>query len=288
MKKRILPILLVLCLMAGLTTVAFAAETGTDKIQLSGQRLYSEAYEVLEQVNAQRAENDLDPLVMDETLLEAAMLRAAECAVYFDHTRPDGSSCFTAASGWMNGENIAAGQANPTAAMNSWMNSSGHRANILRDWFTTVGIGVFYINGVRYWTQCFGYRPSSVAVQPSNRAVTETINISPDLVTTFKLVLSSTETDAGTSQTAKVYVANSEFYNRLVPVESSSFRWSSSNARVASVSNGTVKSLSGGTAVITAATPNGVYSVSETITVTGTQNGWEQVDGKWYFYETAS
>jgi uncharacterized protein YkwD len=53
------------------------------------------------------------------------------------------------------GENIAYGQKTPEAVMNAWMNSSGHRANILKNGFGKVGIGVYKVNGVLYWTQLF-------------------------------------------------------------------------------------------------------------------------------------
>ena len=57
--------------------------------------LYDEAFRVLNLTNEARAEKGLEPLTMDTELLEAAMQRAAETVVYYSHTRPDGSDCFT-------------------------------------------------------------------------------------------------------------------------------------------------------------------------------------------------
>ena len=68
-------------------------------------------------------------------------------AELFSHDRPDGTSCFTVLSQcgvsgfWTAGENIAAGTSNPEAAMEMWMNSEGHRANILSGDFTHIGVG---------------------------------------------------------------------------------------------------------------------------------------------------
>lgn len=53
------------------------------------------------------------------------------------------------------GENIAYGQSTPAEVMNGWMNSSGHRANILKSDFKEIGIAAFYKNGRYYWVQLF-------------------------------------------------------------------------------------------------------------------------------------
>ena len=78
----------------------------------------------------------------------------------FSHTRPNGASCFTAlteagVSYARAGENIAYGQSTPEAVVQSWMNSSGHRANILSSSFTSIGVGCTVVNGTAYWAQLF-------------------------------------------------------------------------------------------------------------------------------------
>ena len=91
----------------------------------------------------------------------AAMVRAKECEQLFSHTRPDGSSFATAlkeqnVSYRRAGENIAWGQRSPQEVMNAWMNSSGHRANIMNPDFTTIGVGYYEnANGTDYWCQLF-------------------------------------------------------------------------------------------------------------------------------------
>lgn len=81
---------------------------------------YSSAYEVLKIVNKERTAIGLSELQMDKDLMDAAMIRASELSLYFSHTRPNGTSCFTASSK-ANGENIAAGYSTPEYVMQGWM-----------------------------------------------------------------------------------------------------------------------------------------------------------------------
>ena len=116
--------------------------------------------QVLNLVNAERAKYGLAPLSWDPVNLgPGAALRAQEISVYFSHTRPDGTSCFTAITNpGMVGENIAAGQRSPQEVLNTWMNSSGHRANILQSRYTRLGVGYFYDPSSHYkyyWVQMF-------------------------------------------------------------------------------------------------------------------------------------
>lgn len=135
------------------------ADSGED----SADFLSSDARQILSLVNAYRAENGIAPVKADVTVQKAAQLRAEELPISFSHTRPNGSRCFTAleevgASYQGAGENIAAGQTSPEEVMNDWMNSDGHRANILNEAFTTLGIGVYTdANGRIYRTQMFTY-----------------------------------------------------------------------------------------------------------------------------------
>ncbi len=117
--------------------------------------------QVVDLVNAERAKEGLSPLTINVNVQAAAMIRARECEQLFSHTRPDGSSFATAlkeqnVSYRSAGENIAWGQRSPEEVMDAWMNSSGHRANIMNPNFTTIGIG-YYENakGTDYWCQLF-------------------------------------------------------------------------------------------------------------------------------------
>lgn len=117
--------------------------------------------EVVELVNIERAKAGLSLLTIDTKVQAAAMVRAKECEQLFSHTRPDGSSFATAlkeqnVSYRSAGENIAWGQKSPEEVMNAWMNSAGHRANIMNPNFTTIGVGYYEnTNGTDYWCQLF-------------------------------------------------------------------------------------------------------------------------------------
>ena len=117
--------------------------------------------EVVNLVNAERAKKGLAPLTISLDVQAAAMVRAKECEQLFSHTRPDGSSFATAlkeqgVSYRSAGENIAWGQRSPEEVMKAWMNSSGHRANIMNPNFTTIGVGYYEnANGTDYWCQLF-------------------------------------------------------------------------------------------------------------------------------------
>ncbi|MCR4647499.1 MAG: SH3 domain-containing protein [Lachnospiraceae bacterium] len=114
---------------------------------------------VIEICNEKRAELGLDPLTVDIVLDEKAEIRAEEITRKFDHKRPDGSEFTSMLSDvtWSAcGENIAAGQPTPEDVVEAWMNSYGHRANILNPSFSKIGVG--YISGGEYgnyWVQIF-------------------------------------------------------------------------------------------------------------------------------------
>lgn len=121
----------------------------------------SYAKQVLKLVNAERTKQGLGTLVWDEPLVAAAMTRAEEITVKFEHRRPDGKSWNSILEerniSWTGcAENIAYGQATPEAVVKAWMNSDGHRANILNGSYTKIGIGCYKnSSGVYYWTQLF-------------------------------------------------------------------------------------------------------------------------------------
>ena len=118
---------------------------------------------VVELVNEERAKAGLAPLTLQKNITQAAQVRAEECERSFSHTRPDGknfSSALTEAgvSYRGSGENIAWGQRTPEQVMEGWMNSAGHRANILNEKYTSIGVGYYQnASGVNYWSQLFTF-----------------------------------------------------------------------------------------------------------------------------------
>lgn len=128
----------------------------------SGSDLQAVREEMLTLVNRERAAAGLSPLRLDDKLCLAAQVRAEEIIRENSHTRPDGRRCFTAmdeagVSYRAAGENIAAGQMSVAEVVTAWMNSPGHRANILNGRFGRIGVGFVYTGSSYrvYWTQMF-------------------------------------------------------------------------------------------------------------------------------------
>jgi len=121
----------------------------------------TEEAQVVTLVNAARAQHGCDPLRVVPELADAAQGHSTDMADrdYFDHTTPDGVGFAEriVAAGYPNpgAENIARGQRSPTQVMNSWMESEGHRENILNCQLTAIGVGLDKDGW--YWTQNFGY-----------------------------------------------------------------------------------------------------------------------------------
>lgn len=117
--------------------------------------------EVLRLVNIERAKEGLSQLTTNSTIEKAAYTRSQEIKQSFSHTRPNGSS-FSSILKEMNisyqaaGENIAYGQRTPADVVEAWMNSSGHRANIMSKNYNKLGVGCYIdSNNVVYWSQIF-------------------------------------------------------------------------------------------------------------------------------------
>ena len=116
--------------------------------------------EVVRLVNVERAKNGLAPLTEDWQLSRVARYKSQDMADrrYFSHTSPTYGSPFDMIRAFglsyrTAGENIAYGQRTPQQVVTAWMNSSGHRANILNASFTRIGVG--YVAQGNYWTQMF-------------------------------------------------------------------------------------------------------------------------------------
>lgn len=119
--------------------------------------------EVIRLVNVQRSNNGLAPLTANWQLSRMARVKSQDMINknYFSHQSPTYGSPFDMMKAfgfkfYAAGENIAYGQPTPQAVMNAWMNSSGHRANILNPNYNQIGVGAAKTSsGVIYWTQEF-------------------------------------------------------------------------------------------------------------------------------------
>ncbi|MEU6069872.1 CAP domain-containing protein [Streptomyces sp. NPDC047082] len=119
--------------------------------------------QVLKLVNEERAKVGCSPVSANSSLSKLAEAFSDDMAArgFFDHTDPDGATPWDRADKagitGLGGENIARGQTDAAAVMEAWMNSPGHRANILNCDFKTLGVGVHIGSGGPWWTQDFGY-----------------------------------------------------------------------------------------------------------------------------------
>ena len=189
---------------AGLSTTAIKEENNllisSAALSYENPELAEYAKQVAILVNRERSSYGLQPLKYSPLLSEAANVRSSELRKNFSHTRPNGTSCFTVLkefdiSYFSAAENIAYGQRTPEIVMNAWMNSSGHRANILSKNVEYIGVGVVYSNGIYYWTQLFASSDSiSDAYLPdkNNETPDETTNKAEITITTTTTVTTPT------------------------------------------------------------------------------------------------
>ena len=129
-------------------------------VPLPDSEITSYEQQVIDLVNEQRAKNGLKALTANWELSRVARYKSQDMhdKKYFSHTSPTYGSPFDMMKSFgisyrSAGENIAQGYRTPEAVMNGWMNSSGHRANILNSSYTQIGVG--YVSDGNYLTQMF-------------------------------------------------------------------------------------------------------------------------------------
>ena len=191
------------------------AEAATTQVRIEVTYEQNSARNMLDSINSFRKSDDawawnesntekvsysgLQDLTYDVELEKVAMKRAAEIALLFSHTRPNGLKSNTAGGwgtsdnvyGFACGENIAAGQGTKgtaEATFTSWReddedySGQGHRRNMLSENFKAIGIGHVIFNGTHYWVQAFGDEIHSSTAEAKNEAVTESIEVEEDLI----------------------------------------------------------------------------------------------------------
>lgn len=241
-------------------------------VHISGTENYSYANEVLALVNQERARRGLSPLKPDQALMETAMQRAAELAMYYSHTRPDGTKCFTATSrGTRRAENIAVGYPSPQAAVAAWISSPGHLANMTDSEMVSIGIGCFQDSGgIWHWVQFFD---NAAALEPAlsgSSQVTRSVSIRKSLLHLQPVANQAFVCkDKGTTVSMDIYHVNELFEASKPKLAASGFDFVSSNPVAATVDAGGMITVQGpGTAVITASVKGDAScAVTKTITV---------------------
>ena len=148
--------------------------------EVTGNFNYSKAIKVVELTNKERTANGLKPYIMDSTLMELAMIRAAEMKGIkkMTHRRPNGENGnYIIYDAWgiilCSGENIARGQGSAEEVMSQWMNSPGHRANILDDYCNRMGAGE--CDG--YWVQLFAKSDRKTPVMSKSATHTDEVTV---------------------------------------------------------------------------------------------------------------
>ena len=130
-------------------------------------------WEVLRLTNIERHKKGVGPLIMAPELITTADLRANEITQEYSHTRPNGSPFYVAIDhvfilNKITGENIAKMATTPEQVVTAWMNSPGHRANMLKGAFTYFGCGVAVNKDVKHWVQLFATGGGMVTAKTSN------------------------------------------------------------------------------------------------------------------------
>ena len=232
------------------------AETETTPVSISVKYGQTEARTILDMINEARTDSsyawywnkddttktyceNLQPLQYDYDLERAAMQRAAEIAVIYDHRRPDDRDTFTVygensvTSYTRMGENIAAGYETAASVNYGWREDDepyggqGHRRNMLSDKFNCVGIGHVYYGGTDYWVENFAYRKevNTTAVSANETEKTLTIPVVTSKITKFDITFDKEEYSLKTGESTSFSISNPEIivgghwgYSTYIPV----------------------------------------------------------------------
>ena len=196
---------------------------------------------------------------MDKDVLEAAMTRAGEISLFFNHSRPNSTSYYVL-NKKINSENIAAGSSTAQGAINIWMESTmGHKENMLSKSWNLVGIGCFVTStGITYWVQNFGNdtinQQSSIPANVTKDVKVQTIEDPLELVwkETGKTDY-SVDLNINNVLTPHVCSINKGWSPVKTVLKNYSFEWKSSDTSIATVdSNGKITAKLAGTTTITA------------------------------------
>lgn len=243
-----------------------------EKLPIKVKYDYKTAFDVVKKVNRERKKRGLKTVSMDKRMLKGSMLRAAELAIAFSHTRPSGrdfnTACYDKKQGYiMMGENIASGQTTSASVMNSWMHSPGHKANILTRKYKGIGVGAVVVNGVRYWVQNFSITSVQKASASSYKKKMGKVNV--EVVKNNSLFrvksIPSIKLKKGASAQISYKVNNSFLY---VPLNASEMKYKVAKPSICKVSaSGKVKGLKVGKTKITVI-PKNAPSFAKSLTVT--------------------
>ncbi len=312
MKKTTSKLLLIFFCMSFLMIIPMKANAAENiPVNISVEYGQTEARSILDMINEMRTNhsdawywnkddttkttcNNLGELAYDYDLERLAMQRAAEIALSYDHTRPNGDLCFSIYTDEgitynAVGENIAAGYNSAEAVHMGWREDNdyyagqGHRRNMLSSDYNCVGIGHVYYNGFHYWVEEFAYRSSvnTTKTTANDSKQTATVSVAKSnikkLTVSFDEDLSTLRIDETVTPdiTAIIDVTNHWGGKGIVAdlptisVEDSS---------IATYSNGTISGIAEGTTKLTASLYELTATDMPTVSVHSCDNHWD--DGK--------
>ena len=305
MKKKLVAWILTILMVLMLVPMSNVKAAGADEIvtlHLSLDYGQSEARTIFNMINQMRTSstdawywnldnttkitcNNLKELQYDYDLEKIAMVRAKEIALSYDHTRPNGQSCFTAydISCSDMGENIAAGQTSAVSVNKAWReddksySGQGHRRNMLSGNFNCVGIGHVYYNGFHYWVEEFANRSSvntNATVADDNKQ-TVSVEVLKSNIESLDVPLNQTDYNIKTGDSVLVEIsANS---NTIAKVKDN---WPSGKApiidtlqigvadsAIASYSNNKLTGIREGNTNLTAKLGDSIFDLSNKVNV---------------------
>lgn len=227
MKRRICSLLVCLCLCLSLLPVGAGAASDTTTVRIEVEVYHQEAFAALEFLNEWRREAGVPELVMDETLMEAAIRRAAELAFLFQpaHIRPNGEADTTVFEDGQNPmglnprenaqENTGGHMIWGEDSIKNFKTSAMHHDNQMGQYHQSVGIGcVRDADGNTYWIQIFGNLPAFSEATPTTAREMRVYDI--ELVDwLYDFHLTESDLDLAVNENAVVYLYNEEA--RILP-----------------------------------------------------------------------
>ncbi len=322
MKKKLLGIMTAFVMLVSVIPPVKAEAAASTTVTFEMTYGQTEAREMLDSINSFRTGSDawawdssntqkvyynnLKPLTYDYGLERDAMQRAAEIAICYSHTRPNGERGLlyrTNPNGAL-GENIAAGYTSGSNVFVGWRedneqyNGQGHRRNMLSENYKYVAIGHVYYCGYHYWVQEFGSEPADLSYSaPYNTLTKVKVEILDEKITASSCTTGATaftlregESVALPSSSCTLTVSG-HWGSSNCTLPDNSAVWTSSDSNIAQINGSNVRAVNAGSATLYARAYSGGVPATCAVTVQKDESGgnrhlvWENINGKSYWYE---
>lgn len=231
------------------------------------------------------APNELHPLEYDYGLEKVAMQRAAELALAYSHTRPNGEDCFEAydefgiSFGWW-GENIAIGYRNAESVFEAWQEThenydgQGHRRNMLSEDYFAIGIGHAVYDGINLWVQEFSNSHSGAPQEPANDSEAEvSVEVAQSKITEASISSDADKFEMSEGQTLPLpkvatTVRLDETWGPLGKVQIiDAYEWESENPQIVEIQNGKAIARQAGKTTLTCTSAPGYPGITGSLRI---------------------